>query len=150
MELSDFLSEQSVVVLNGSTKAEALDALGALAAKQAGLDAETVRAAIWAREELMSTGIGNGLAIPHVRLAGLDKPHMVVGISRDGIADYQSMDNQPIRIIVLILAPQGQHEAHIRLLAKVADVLKNEALCGRIIAAATPADAHAVLVGAKM
>ena len=54
------------------------------------------------------------------------RPAMVVGLSPAGLADYDSLDRQPVHLVVLIAAPQGQHDTYVRLLAQVADVLKDD------------------------
>ena len=72
------------------------------------LDQKQLQDAITEREEMMSTGIGHGLAIPHVRLPGLKVPSMAVAICPSGINDYESLDGKPVYILVLIAAPQGQ------------------------------------------
>ncbi|HUU59172.1 MAG TPA: PTS sugar transporter subunit IIA [Phycisphaerae bacterium] len=149
MKLSDYLASEGVVILTGSTKAEVLHELVALLARKAGLDCDQVEAIVWDREKLMSTGIGHGLAIPHVRLAGLSTPQVAVGVSRQGIPDYESMDGDPVRIVVLILAPQGQHETHIRLLAAVAEALKQKEVVRAILEAEDPGTVYDVLVGAE-
>jgi len=136
MKLIDYLKPERVVMLSGTSKADALDELVDVLVKTGvGVEAGKIKEAVWVRERMMSTGIGNGLAVPHVRLPGLSEMAMAVGVSREGISDYESLDETPIHIIVLIAAPQGQHEAYIRLLGLVADVLKKQALRQAIVAA---------------
>lgn len=147
MKLSDYLLPQDAAILSGKSKADALRELIAMLARQNQIDPAQVEQAVWAREKLMSTGIGQGLAIPHVRLAGLKQPRIAIGVSPDGLADYDSLDGEPIRIVVLILAPQGQHETHIRLLAQVAEVLKDRDVCRRIIECGDPEEIYRMLVG---
>ncbi len=147
MKLSDYLTSDRVVVLRGTSKTDALRELAEIVSRGNGLDAAKVERAIWERERLMSTGIGNGLAIPHVRLAGLSAPRIAVGVAPAGIADYDSLDGQPVCILVLILAPQGQHDTHIRLLARVADVLKHPQQARTIVAAQDPQLIYQILVG---
>lgn len=145
MEITDYLTRDRVLLLQASTKAEALDDLAAaLAGPEIGVGREELTRAILQREEMMSTGIGQGLAIPHVRMEGLKAPAMAIGVSRDGISDYESLDNQPVHIMVLIAAPQGQHDTYIRLLAKAANVFKRSDLRERIIKADDPAEIYAV------
>ena len=136
MKLIDYLKPDRVVMLRGTSKADALELLvSALVNTGVDVEKEELTQAVWAREQMMSTGIGNGLAVPHVRLPGLSEMAMALGVSREGIADYESLDETPIHVIVLIAAPQGEHEAYIRLLGSAADVLKKEPLRQAIIAA---------------
>ncbi len=126
MKLCDYLTQDRVAILAGTTKAEALAELAAvLEATGVGLGKDKLTEAIAQREALMSTGIGNGLAVPHARLADLAAAAVAVGISPEGIADYESLDGQPVRIIVLIIAPEGEHQTYIRLLALVTTALKD-------------------------
>ena len=136
MELLDHLKPECLVILKESTKQAALNELATVAAEQSGIDLATLETAIAKREELMSTGIGNGLAIPHVRLSAAKSATLAVGVTAGGIADYQSLDEKPVHIVVLIIAPQGQHDTYIRLLAKVTDVLRHEDMRARVLQAA--------------
>jgi PTS system nitrogen regulatory IIA component len=150
MELSEYLTPQRVAILNGSTKTDALQELvGVLVDSNVGAGREELQRAVWQREEMMSTGIGHGLAIPHVRMPGLTGTAMAVGISRNGISDYAGLDDQPVYIIVLIAAPQGQHEIYIRLLAKVTDVLRHSDLRQAIIIAEDAAEIYGILTETK-
>jgi mannitol/fructose-specific phosphotransferase system IIA component (Ntr-type) len=150
MELSEYLTPQRVAILNGSTKADALEELvGVLVDSNVGVGREELRRTIWQREKMMSTGIGHGLAIPHVRMPGLTTTAMAVGVSRNGISDYPGLDEQPVYIIVLIAAPQGQHEIYIRLLAKVTDVLRHSDLRQAVIMAEDAGEIYRILTETK-
>ena len=149
MRIADHLTANRVVVIEATTKAQALDALmNVLARSVPRINREALAEALWKREGLMSTGIGTGLAIPHVRMAGVSEVAMAVGVSRAGIADYESLDNQPVHIILLIVAPQGQHEAYIRLLALVTEVLKDAETRRSLTDACEPDKVYAILTGA--
>ena len=146
MEIAESLTPECVVILSAATKRAALDELTAVLAEHtASLECDTLREAVWKREEMMSTGIGNGLAIPHVRLEGLAEVTMAVGISRGGLADYESLDGRRVHVIVLIAAPAGQHEAYIRLLAKTAEVFKHPELRTAMIETADAGQAYRIL-----
>lgn len=150
MNLADYLTPQMVAVVSGSTKAEALQELIAvLTDADVGVGPEEIERAVRQREEMMSTGIGHGLGIPHVRMAGLTRTAMAVGVSKAGIADYASLDDRPVHIIVLIAAPEGQHEIYIRLLAEVTEVLKQQELRLKIIQAETPQQIYEILTSRK-
>ena len=146
MELSSRLTPQRVVLLSAQTKAEALNELVAvMAAADIGVGQDELARAVFKREALMSTGIGNGLAIPHVRLGGVTEAVMAVGVSEAGLGDYQSLDTEPVHIVVLIAAPQGQHEQYVRLLAEVSEVLRERRLRQAIVAADTAEAAYHIL-----
>jgi len=151
MRISDYLMLEHVVILTAATKAEALDELVSAADDfSENISQEELARAVWEREKMMSTGIGQGLGIPHVRLPGLSDAAMAVGVSRNGIADYESLDNKPVHIIVLIAAPQGKHEIYIRLLAKVANVLKQDDIRKAISETDDAAEVYRILTEGKV
>jgi len=146
MNLAEFLDPERVLLLTASAKSEALDELvQALARAGLGVSAEELGAAVRKRERLMSTGIGFGIAVPHVRLEGVRRPMMAVGVSRQGLRDYQSLDDEPVRIVVLIAVPAGDHEGYIRLLAETVAVLKQPERRRAILAAESPEQIHRLL-----
>ncbi len=106
------------------------DSLGAIrqlsqaAAAASGLDTEEVVKAVWAREKIMSTGIGDGVAIPHARMRELAAPVVAVGISPDGI-DFNARDGEPARIIFLILTPMRDEGAQLEILADISRTFHN-------------------------
>jgi len=150
MKLADYLTPSRVVSLKGSSKTEALGELVTVLAEANGVSAAELSRAVMQREDMMSTGVGNGLAIPHVRMSGLKAASIAVGVSRNGIADYESLDDEPVRIIVLIAAPQGQHDTYIRLLASVAEALKKKQLRQAIVDSDDPGEVHRILTEGGM
>jgi mannitol/fructose-specific phosphotransferase system IIA component (Ntr-type) len=150
MDLSAYLSEDEVVLLAGRTKKAALEELmDVMAQNLEGVGREELGAAVWKREEIMSTGIGHGLGVPHVRMAGLGRAYVTIGISHSGIQDYESLDGEPVHVVVLIAAPAGEHETYIRLLATAADVLKQDALKERILHTTDIEEIYQIFTGQK-
>jgi len=88
-------------------------------------DKATLTEAVFKRESIMSTGIGLGLAVPHVRIASVNTLVMAVGISRAGIDDYVSLDDKPVHLVFLIAAPEGQHVEYLRLLSAISSRAKD-------------------------
>ena len=78
------------------------------------------------RENLGSTGIGDGVAIPHGKLKGVDQPIVSFGRSKTGL-DFDSMDAQPVHLFFLLIAPENSSGMHLQVLAKIAKILKNSA-----------------------
>jgi PTS system nitrogen regulatory IIA component len=114
------LTPDRVCFLPETTKDEALcHLIDVLAGSDAIGSREELAAAVFKRESLMSTGIGLGLAVPHVRLGSVRSVTMAVGISRTGLADYASLDDKPVHLVFLIAAPDGQHVEYLRLLAVI-------------------------------
>jgi fructose-specific phosphotransferase system IIA component len=89
------------------------------------------------REAKGSTGIGNGIAIPHVRSEQARTLEYVVATSKEGV-DFKSLDGDPIHIIVLMMAPKDSHGVHIKALARVSRILNDESVRVRLAKAETP------------
>lgn len=100
---------------------------------------------IFRREELMSTGIGFGVGVPHVRLDSVDNLVMAMGISRNPIRDYETLDNEPVRIICMIAARSDQHAKHIKALSAISRKLRDDDFHNRILLAADAAEIHALM-----
>jgi PTS system nitrogen regulatory IIA component len=128
MELADILTEGSVVVCtNTKDKRELLEILSRKSAELAGVDAGAVFDALISREELGSTGLGNGIAIPHGKFAGLGRVVAVFARLVDPI-DFDSVDDQPVDLAMMLLAPMGAGADHLKALARVARLLRTEAV----------------------
>jgi len=118
---------------NGMTKDRALDDLiDAVATTGAVADAEALRKAVHAREGLMSTGIGSGVAVPHVRLEGVNAPVLGIGISRQGI-DFSAVDSAPVRLVILFAMPPDTNKLYLGLLAQVMVALRNPNFFDRLV-----------------
>lgn len=123
--LIDFLSAKTFITRLQATSCEAaiLELAHAVAA-QAGLPGTTIAEAVWEREQLMSTAMENGLAVPHAKLPGLSAPVIGMGFSEQGI-DFDSPDGEPARIIFLILTPLHDNGAQLEVLADIAKTFAN-------------------------
>jgi mannitol/fructose-specific phosphotransferase system IIA component (Ntr-type) len=126
MDLSDILSPAQVNAdLRAATRWEAIDELIALLVESGKVkagDREAITAVVRKRESSMSTGIGFGVGLPH---ASTDLIHEVVGAfgrSKQGV-NFDALDNQPVRLVMLFLVPQGQFQKHLHTLAKIAKLL---------------------------
>lgn len=149
MEVSAILDPRCVrLELRSRLKREAIGELIGLAGS-AGLiaDATAVERAILAREAVMSTGIGEGVALPHALIPGFGRTVMAVGRSRGGI-DFDSLDHAPVHLVLLIVGPKGEEKSHLVLLSHLARVLRDECLKRRILDAATPEELTALLSAA--
>ena len=122
--LSGFLTPERTIVLNLSDKRSVLNSLIELLAKTPQITSKAELAdGIFRREALMSTGIGLGIAIPHVRLASVTGMVMAALVP-DGISDYESLDNQPVRLVAMIAARLDQHAEYLQLLSCLSSELK--------------------------
>jgi len=124
--LRDYLKKDRVVFLEETKKEGAIERLiQTLENAPEILDNDTFRRDIFEREKIMSTGIGLGIAIPHVKSQALKDFIIVIGISKKGIP-WEALDNQPVHLIFLIGGSADQHQLYLRLLSKIILVLKNE------------------------
>jgi PTS system nitrogen regulatory IIA component len=96
------------------------------------------------REKLGSTGMGQGIAIPHGRVAGVQK---MTGLfaQLDHPVDFDAMDDQPVDLVFLLLAPEGAGADHLKALARVSRLLRNQAVCEKLRAAPQAATLYALL-----
>jgi PTS system nitrogen regulatory IIA component len=108
-------------------------------------DHENLARAIYYREGLMSTGIGLGVAVPHVRLESVSKITAAAAACPRGIADYESLDQEPVQLIFMVVAPAGQHAQHLKLLAALSTRFKETSLRGKLIHAPTPEAFYQIL-----
>jgi PTS system nitrogen regulatory IIA component len=145
MELADILSEGSVIVCSGlKTKTEVLRQLAGRAAAATKADAETIFEALSDREALGSTGLGNGIAIPHGKLAGL--PGVTAVFARlDTPIDFEAVDDQPVDLLMMLLAPVGAGADHLKALARVARLLRNESTVDALRHASDADQIYAIL-----
>jgi PTS system nitrogen regulatory IIA component len=99
------------------------------------------------REELMSTAIGRGIAIPHIRLPSVTDLVVSVGINRSAITDFQALDDEPVRLIFMIAAAYNQHAYYLQTLSFFSARLKNRELRNTLLAAREPEEVYRLLAG---
>ena len=135
MPLLEFFGPEAVLpALRVSGKKQALHELAAHSARLTGLEERTIYDTLLQRERLGSTGIGEGIAIPHGKLPKLD--HLFGLLARlDRPIDFEALDGQPADILFLLLAPEGAGADHLKALARVARVLREPGLLDRVRAA---------------
>jgi PTS system nitrogen regulatory IIA component len=147
VQIQNILSPDRILFLNHSKKR---DALVALAENLAGApqikSRQELVAEILRREELMSTAIGRGIAIPHVRLSSVTDLVVSVGISQIDIIDFQSLDDVPVRLLFMIAAAYNQHAYYLQTLSFFSSKLKNNELRASLIASKTPQEVYSLLV----
>lgn len=137
MGLSEFLAPDAVVLnLHASCKREALSLLADKAAALTGAKATVIRQSLMEREQLGSTGVGRGVAIPHGKIKGLGE---IVGVlaKLDHPVDFEAVDDQPVDLIFVLLAPADASAAHLKALAKVSRLLREERVREALRGAAT-------------
>lgn len=126
MKISELLNPEAIVVDLKSTEKNALleELTEALARVEKGLDRNQVVEVLKERERLGSTGIGEGVAIPHGKLKNIDHLMLSFGRSRDGI-DFDAMDGRPAHLFFLLIAPEDSVGIHLKTLARISKLLKN-------------------------
>lgn len=146
VRMADVLTPDRVLLLDCNTKEEALKALVAcLSTAPQVKNKEELAREVFERESLMSTGIGFGIGVPHVRLASVEDLVMAVGVNRTGIADYASLDERPVRIICMVAARDNQHAQYLKTLAAISTLMKEETIRARLIEATDAAAIYEIL-----
>ena len=132
MDLGDLVTPEGVVPsLKAKSKKQALQDLAAKAAQLTGLDAREIFDTLLQRERLGSTGLGRGIAIPHVKFKALD--NIVCLFARlDSPIDFDALDNEPVDLIFLLLAPEHASGDHLKALARISRLLREPTAIERL------------------
>ena len=147
MKISDFLSPADVTLdVRAGDKTRLLRQLSTQAATELGLNAEKVSSEILKREELGSTGVGNGVALPHARLRDLKWPFGLFARLRHAI-DFEAIDDQPVDLVFLLLLPEAVEGAQLNALACGARTLRDPERLRRIRGAIDPKDLFRAIAG---
>lgn len=147
MRLADLLHKDRVTTsLQASDKDGVLRALAKLFGNgQEALDPEEVFRVFAEREALASTGVGSGVAIPHGRIGGIDRLQAALGIHPTGVA-FDSVDGRPAHIFVAVLAPERQPSEHLKALARISRLLRDEQVRQALLEASDPVTAFDLVV----
>jgi len=126
MKILDVLEPNAVLVdLKATDKKGVLDELVGPVAQSAELNHEELVRILMERERLGSTGIGGGIGIPHGKIRALESLVLGFGLSRGGV-DFESMDGRPTHIFFLLITPENSTGLHLKLLARISRILKND------------------------
>lgn len=147
MKLSEIIDEDSIIPeLTARDKKGVLEELAeAVTHQQPSLDKGSLVKILLERERLGSTGIGDGVAIPHGKFHGLRAPVIIFGRSRMGL-DFDSMDGEPAYLFFLLVAPEDSASIHLKALAKIAKILKNSTYRRILMDAPTKNDIYQFLM----
>jgi len=133
MKILDALNKEAILVdLRARDKKGVIEELVAPVARIAGTSSEDLVRVLMERERLGSTGIGGGVGIPHGKLKDLESLALGFGISRKGV-DFESMDGRPTHIFFLLLTPENSTGLHLKLLARISRILKNDPFRERLM-----------------
>ena len=147
MKITEILSPELVLPeLRGKNKPEVLRELAAgLSSKYRDLDAETLAAVLAERERLGSTAIGDGIAIPHGKIAGVNRILGVFGRHLKGV-DFESLDGRPTHLFFLLVAPEDSTSLHLKALARVSRLFKDNSFRDQLIKARDVTEIYRLIV----
>ena len=147
IHLQSIVSPDRIIFFNYSAKRDALLALADnISTAPQVKNRQELAQEILRREELMSTAIGRGIAIPHIRLASVTDLVVSVGINQTDIIDFQALDDEPVRLLFMIAAATSQHAYYLQALSFFSARLKNRELRDALLASKTPQEAYGILV----
>ena len=137
MNLLDYTDRRFIRHLEARDKYGAIEELaGLFQGSEVCSDIDKLVTALKEREQIMATGIGFGIAVPHARIKEVHRLSFAIGVSAQGI-DFEAMDKKPAYLIILVAAGEMQHIEYLRLLSRIMNLLKKETAKERIMAAAT-------------
>ena len=132
MEINDLLVPEGVVAdLKATSKKQALQDLAKRAAEVSGLHERAIFDVLMERERLGTTGVGSGIAIPHGKLASLDRLHGLFARLEQPI-DFHAIDERPVDLIFVLLAPENAGADHLKALARISRLLRNNGICDKL------------------
>ncbi len=149
MDIADLITPAAVVArLRVSGKKQLLHELAKRAAELSGCVERQIFDVLLERERLGSTGVGNGIAIPHGRLPGLQRLYGLF-VRADPSVDFDAVDEQPVDLVFLLLAPEGAGADHLKALARVSRLLRDRKICEKLRGAENPDALYALLTEAQ-
>jgi mannitol/fructose-specific phosphotransferase system IIA component (Ntr-type) len=148
--LSELLTPDRVrVPLRGESKQALLEELvGVLAESGAVADADEVLRAVRAREQVLSTGVGSGVGIPHGKCDAVPALAMAAGVTSAPV-DFESLDGEPVRLLFLLVAPAAAAGDHVKALSRISRLVRREDFRQRLEGARTPEEFMSLLVEAE-
>lgn len=145
MEIAEMISPSSVVAnLRVTSKKQALQELAKKAAEVTGQPERAIFEVLIERERLGTTGVGNGIAIPHGKLPGLDRLYGLFARLETPI-EFDAIDEQPVDLICLLLAPETAGADHLKALARISRLLRDGSICKKLRGSETPDAIYALL-----
>lgn len=144
--MESLLDPSRIIFTKSKTKADILNRLIDVGMSIPGIDSRTELVdAVFAREKLMSTGIGLSIAVPHVRLNGVENVYVIFAVNEYPLNDYESLDGLPVKILMFFIAGRSQHTQYIQALSLFSSILKQPLTREQIIEAPTPAAIYEIL-----
>ena len=145
LNIVDYIAPERIIKLKSTEKKDALkELIDVIVTSDLVTDPKIFKKEIFNREKLMSTGIGYGIAIPHIRHKSVKDFVIAVGISKEGVK-YQSIDDKPVHIIFMIGASDKQDKDYIKLLSRLVLRLKDKKFKEDLINAETPEEVYQII-----
>jgi len=145
MDLTDLIAPDSIICpLRANSKKQVLQELANKAQELTGLNARDIFETILQRERLGSTGIGHGVAIPHGKLEGIDRIFGVIARLSSPV-DFEAVDEEPVSVVFLLLAPENAGADHLKALALISRLVKDKAMLDKIFHADNARGIYAIL-----
>jgi len=150
LKLKDYIDEKLICLLKGKNKEKVLLELINLICQNKEIgNRQEIKEAIFYREKLMSTGIGLGIGVPHIRIKGIKELIVAVGIKKEGVAGYETIDNIPVKIVVMIVAGEKEHKLYIKFLSLVVSKFKDNEVREKIIKAKNEKELYEILISSE-
>lgn len=147
MEITDILDRDAIVLsLKVTSKRQVLEDLAARAAAATGLSKAEIFCVLQERERLGTTGVGGGVAVPHGKLAGLDRLYACFA-RLDAPVDFESVDDETVDLVFLLLAPETAGADHLKALGRISRLLRDRSTCDSLRSAPTPETVQSLLAG---
>ncbi|MCF8111365.1 MAG: PTS sugar transporter subunit IIA [Desulfobacteraceae bacterium] len=147
MKILDYINKDTVLTdLESADKKGVIDELAEPVAKQTKVDHREIVRVLIERERLGSTGIGQGIAIPHGKISQLDSLVLGFGLSRKGV-NFEAIDGKPTYLFFLLLSPDNSTGLHLRILARISKLLKEESFKQKLMQAKTAQDVMETIRG---
>jgi len=145
MQIADMMTPKAIVPnLKATSKKQALQELARRTAEVSGQPERAIFDVLLERERLGTTGVGNGIAIPHGKLPGLDRLYGLFA-RLDTPVDFDAIDDQPVDLIFLLLAPEGAGADHLKALARISRLLREPKTCEKLRGSETADAIYAIL-----
>lgn len=144
MKIVDILKPEFVFLdVDASSKKQAIEEIAQAAALHVQCEHQVIFDALIERERLGTTGIGKGIAIPHARLAGLNE--LFCAFMRTKPVDFEAIDGKPVDLLFFLLVPEESGADHLKALARISKLLRNEDVCAELRAAKTKEDVMKII-----
>ena len=145
MDINEIIDPDGVIAnLKPSSKKQLLQELAEAGSLRTGIESHAIFECLLEREKLGSTGVGNGVAIPHAKLPGMDRMVGVFAHLKKPVA-FEAVDDQPVDIVFMLLAPVGSGADHLKALSRVARILRNQSTLSSIRTATDPDAVYSLL-----